>query len=252
MNLRALWIAMAVALGILGSASVAEACSCGGPQPGVPAFTPSPIVFIGTVERLTRPFQQVIELPPTKNPDGSFNLPGAAVLGSYAAEATFRITRWFRGGSAANVVIRGGGSNCDEPFKLGEAWLVYAFERDGVVSTSKCTRTRLLGQAGEDVKYLDGIALGRSQSVLHGKVLRRVTVEGQLALRVPLEQLDIVAQGRGQRVAVKAEQSGSYYLIVLPPGEFEVWGERGGQAITPRTTVELSGNEERWLAFQYD
>jgi hypothetical protein len=104
------------------------------------------------------------------NADGSIS----GGLGVEPPVATFEVAHMFRGRPAPPVVVVGDGTNCDEPFKRGETWLVYARTREGRVTAETCTRTRLRGKAAQDLEYLEGPEQGRRQSIVYGDVLRRI------------------------------------------------------------------------------
>jgi hypothetical protein len=47
---------------------------------------------------------------------------------------------------------------CGFNFKIGQAYLIYAFEQDGLLRTSICTRTMLLSDASDDLVVLGNLA----------------------------------------------------------------------------------------------
>ncbi len=152
-----------------------------------------------------------------------------------------------RGRPARQVVVTGDGSSCDEPFKQGETWLVYARTREGRVTTDKCTRTRLRAEATQDLVYLEGQEQGRRQGTVYGDVLRRILgADGQPALQALFEPLQVIAVGGGRRVETTTDRWGPYQLV-LPPGDFEIWVERAGRAVAPRQTVHVDHGADRRL-----
>jgi hypothetical protein len=215
----------------------AEACSCGGTTSSPANFKHADAVFVGTVIRLEGPKPWI-----RKNPDGSITVGS----GSERSVATFEVGHVFRGPLASQIDIVGSGTDCDEPFKQGEAWLVYATTRDGRVTTHKCTRTRLRVEAAQDLVYLEGQEQGRQQGVLYGDVRRRIVgANGQPALQALFEPLQVVVVGNGRRVEITTDKWGPYQLV-LPPGDFEVWVERGGRAVGARQTVHVDhGSDQR-------
>jgi hypothetical protein len=237
--MRLSWCLVIAGLAGLMHPSPVEACSCGvGSSPPAAALQGLDVVFVGTVAQVEgrKPWSRV-------NSDGSIS----GGMGNGPTIVTFNISRLFRGDSAGQIAVVGDGTSCDQPFKHGEAWLVYARTREGRVTTTECTRTRLLADAGEDVKYLEGIELGRPQAVLHGLVLReRLDAAGHTHGYGLSEPLDVIAAGPGQLFAVKTEERGPYQLV-LPPGDFDVWGERDGQVVTPRTRLRLEKGDETRL-----
>lgn len=219
--------------------SPAYACSCGGaPPPAV--IRGSAAVFVGTVEGVVGP-----QPWSARNADGSIS----GGLGSGPRTATFVVGKVFRGRAQKRVVIPGDGTSCDVPFARGETWLIYASERGGAITTGKCTRTRLLSEAIEDIKYLEGLEQGRTQAAVYGNVHRRIIgPDGRPSLYAPLEPLQVVAVGAGRRFTVTAEKWGPY-LMVLPPGDFEVWVERAGRPVTAVQAVRVSNGDERPISF---
>ena len=137
--------------------SVAEACSCDGTIPSSVAFRTSTVVFVGTVERVdeTKPWSRM-------NPDGSITV----ASDSGPRVVTFAVIRAFRGVAETRIQITGTGTNCDVPVGLEQIWLVYASEHQGGTTATACSRTRLIAQAGEDLKYLEGLAAGRQQGLV--------------------------------------------------------------------------------------
>ena len=235
-----------VALGVLivGCAALvrpssAEACSCGGTVSSSTAFNDADVVFVGTVARFDgpKPWSRV-------NADGSIS----AGLGTEPPVATFEVAHMFRGRPARQVVVTGDGTNCDEPFKQGETRLVYARTREGRVTTDKCTRTRLRAEATQDLVYLEGLEQGRQQGIVYGDVLRRnVGADGQPALQVLFDPLQVIAVGPGRRIEITTDKSGAYQLV-LSPGDFEIWVERAGRAVSPRQMVHVDHASDRRLA----
>jgi hypothetical protein len=105
-------------------------------------------------------------------------------------------------------------------------------------------RTRLYADAQSDLLYLEAIAQNRQQGVLFGYVHRRITdAEGKPALTFVPEALSVVASGAGQRRTAVTDQAG-VFLLPLPPGDFEVWVERGGSVVSPKSPVRV---EDRYM-----
>ena len=234
---------LALAVAIVSMATLvrpapAEACSCGGPVPSSTAFKGAELVFVGTVARLDgpKPWSRV-------NADGSTS----GGPGTGPPIATFEVAHVFRGRAARQIVVSGEGASCDEPFKPGETWLVYARTREGRVTTSKCTRTRLRAEAAQDLVYLEGLEQGRHQGIVYGDVLRRILgADGRPALQALSEPLQVIAVGAGRRVEITTDKWGPYQLV-RPPGDFEIWVERAGRAVAPRQTVHVDHGSDRRL-----
>jgi hypothetical protein len=222
--MRSVLATLVVGVAILALPRQSEACSCGGGLPLSVDVKTSTAVFVGTVETVT----------------GSMPRP---------IVATFLVDKTYRGHVDRRTVVSGGGNSCDIAFAKGERYLVYAREYGGVLLTHKCTRTRPLSAAGEDVRYLDNVATGKPQALVFGDVFRGVTApDGTSAKQALLETLVVVAVSTRERRSVATEQWGPYQ-IVLAPGDYELWIERQGRRVTVPTTLSLRAGEERRLSF---
>lgn len=199
--------------------SAAEACGCGGVVSAVAAFRSADLVFVGTVVRVD----------------------------DRTVTTTFENLHLYRGHGERQVNLAGDRTDCNVAFRRSERWLVYARVQDGRVVTDKCTRTRLRSQAesSQDLAYLDGIERRRPQGVIYGEVFRRVMdARGAPALRAVDEPLQVVATGPTGKVQVTTDNWGPYQLV-LPPGDFQLWVERAGRAVTERQTIHVDDGEEQ-------
>jgi hypothetical protein len=238
MNVRAILGALFTAA-LLTVPSSAEACSCGGTIPSSVAFRASTVVFVGTVERVDPPQRWS-----RTNADGSITS-----LESGPEVVTFAVTRGFRGVAETRVRIKRISGTCDIAFGLEETWLVYASEEGGDITASLCSRTRLLADAGEDLKYLVGLALGTPQGLVYGDVFQQIIgPDGRPAQRALFEVLQVIAVGTAGRFAAVTDRWGPYQ-VVHPPGEFEIWVERKGLPVTAPVAVRISDGDERRIAF---
>jgi hypothetical protein len=224
-----------------GLPSSAAACSCGGPIPSSAQFRSAVAVFVGTVERVDKP-----EPWSRRNSDGSIS----AGLGYGPEVVTLAVTRAFRGVAETRVRLkRISGASCEIPFAVGEAWLIYASQEQGDLRASGCSRSRLVSQADEDLKYLHAAAAGQPQGLVYGNVFRQIAgADGQPAQQALFEPLKVVALGAGRRFAVTTDKWGPYQ-IVLPPGDFEMWVERAGVPVTASVNVRISNGDERRMTF---
>jgi len=218
----------------------AEACSCGGTIPSSVAFGGASAVFVGTVERVDGP-----QPSPSKNADGSID----AGFGSGPEVVTLVVTKAFRGVSETRIRLTRTSGSCDIAFHLDETWLVYASQEQGDLIAGPCSRTRLIAQADEDLKYLEGLASGKRQALIYGDVRRQIAgPDGKPAQQVLFEPLEVVAVGGGRRFAVITDKWGPYQLV-LPPGDFEMWVERASAAVTAPVVVRISDGDERRITF---
>jgi hypothetical protein len=228
-----------VVVGTLWLPTGAEACGCLGTYPSPATFRYSAAVFVGRVVSAGRPPLRLSE-----KVDGSVSV---AVTPFGPPVVMLEVSRVFRGSVRQQAALQITGTNCDFPFAPSQTWLIYAVEEHGLLSTHKCLRTRLVSEATEDLKYLDGLLERRPQAVLSGNVFERTTTpDGALAQRALFETLDVVATGGGQSFRARTDRWGPYQLV-LPPGEFEVWAERAGRRVTPKSTIRVRNGDEQTL-----
>lgn len=142
-------------LGLLVAPAAADACSCVGGTPLCQSFWTTDVVFSG----------EVISIGSTPNPYG----------GQYPAHRLVRlkVLDAFRGGvqGVVEVATGAGGGDCGYNFIQGMTYLVYAHAGKSGLSTSICSRTRVLSQAGEDLAYIRG---AMQQPSAAGRVFGRV------------------------------------------------------------------------------
>lgn len=76
--------------------------------------------------------------------------------------------------------------------------------------------------------------------------------DGQPALQALFEPLQVYAIGPGGRFQVTTDRWGPYQLV-LPPGEFQVWVERGGRPVAGQQTISVEHSAEKrlMLVFEY-
>ena len=218
--------------------SKAHACGCGGTLSSLAAVKAADVVFVGTVSK--------VEFPPSRsrtNADGSVSVSGGFGPSSF----TFDVAHTYQGRPERQIVIANSGTDCDEAFQQNEVWLVYARLHDGKVTTTKCTRTRLRAAASSDLVYLDALEQKRPIGIVYGDVLRRITrADGRPALQGLFELLQVVAVSNGGRTEFTTDPGGAYQLV-LPPGDYDVWVERGGIPVGQKESVHIAGGADRRL-----
>lgn len=182
----------------------ANACQCAGPQPPCEAYWNASAVFVGTVTLSTT----------TKIKESGFE--------STRRLVRFHVERQLRGVDASDVeVLTGlGGSDCGYGFLLGGQYLVYAFRNnEEMLSTSICSRTRLLSEATADLEYTRGLSKAAPGGMILGEVrLRR----GDMWPWQPVQDVRILLQGSNKQVEAKTNRAGKYTISGLPPGVYKV------------------------------
>jgi hypothetical protein len=216
-----------------------DTTGCLGPVSSALAFRASDLVFVGTVANVQQP-----------KPMFRANTDGTTTVSFNTDEprfTTFKVVRAYRGAAEPQLVIAGqNGMSGDINFKEGETWLVYAKEKDGRTTADSCLRTRLrsAAEASQDLAYLEGRERGTRQGVVYGTVHRRILDRsGKPALQALFEPLEVMASGAAGRFRVITDTWGPYQLV-LPPGDFEIWVERGGVPVAPRQTIKVEHGSE--------
>ena len=115
-------------------------------------------------------------------------------------------------------------STCDYDFEVGRAYIVYATRTpDGRWTTSKCTGTKPLEEALEDLDYIASIPLFPPTGRVTGRIERAVLdpddPNGTLA--VPASDVTVALSGEASRLTVTTDESGQFDVQV-PPGEYSV------------------------------
>jgi hypothetical protein len=237
MSARIASLAMLVVVASLWRPAPAAACGCLGTIPTSVAAQRAEVVFVGTVTRIDRP--QPIS---RQSADGSVTVD---VNRAGPNLVVFDIVHVYKGPalSSSEIAVVQGNSSCDLPFQTNEVWLVYGDEGIGGITTHRCLRTRLNSDASQDLVYLKGAEAKRPQGIVYGEVFRHRDGPSDTRLHVLPEPLQVVAANPTQRFTTTTERWGPFELV-LPPGDFEVWVERGQKAVAPRRTVHVENGAD--------
>ena len=158
--------------------------------------------------------------------DGPPLRPGAGRI-PRAVRVDFGDVVAFRGISTptVSVVTAGSGPACGYGFQPGERYLVYASQtEDGkALVTGICSRTRLLAEAAEDLRFLQALSAPRDTGArLYGTINHRERdpATGNWRTRpVP----DAVVAVRGLKGSSDAwTDAQGRYEVTLPPGTYEI------------------------------
>lgn len=186
------------------SAGNALACSCAERAP-CQAYGESSAVFVGTVID-----SRVITTRKDKY------------------ERNRRVVRFsvdtpYRGVTGSEVELRTGmgGGDCGIRFVPTEKYLVYAYENEGILSTSICSRTRSISRAAEDLSYIRGLVTTKPGATISGKVVRIRQNKNSGYENLPLAGVEVAVEGQTNR-EIKTDMKGQFRIEGLPAGAYLV------------------------------
>ncbi len=202
---------LAFAALLLLSARTASACTCVDAGPPCQAYGAFAAVFSG----------RVIEIDSLTIEDGP--------LKGYSQKLVrFAVNQSFRGisGTSVEAITGNGGGDCGYPFKVGESYLVYAYQdpKDNKLYAGICSRTRLLSEADEDLQYIQSLGTALAGGTIYGTVnrLRPVNEETSYQSLGPMSGLRVSVEGSGGKFESLTDSKGEFRLTGLPAGSYKV------------------------------
>ena len=127
--------------------NISSTCDCLQPKSPTEELKIAKAVFVGKVVEVIEP-----DLSKTTR-GGRDNL--IALMEKSSRRIKFKIERTWKGISLDEITVTTPPTSCRYDFKVGERYLVYAYGmRITNLGVSKCTRTRKLQEAVEDLKEL--------------------------------------------------------------------------------------------------
>ncbi len=194
-----------------GSLTQVFACSCLQPQPVCEAFGSAKAVFVGEVIE-GKSAERMSDMIGAKTRDNSF---------------VFKVSQNFFGAEEdKNITILTGFGfgDCGYPFQKGEKYLVYAYEHEGKLYTSICSRTRPAASVEDDFEELKYLLL-TSGAKIDGTVtqyakssLEKDSKQPMTNLKIRLEQLD----GQKKIFDAVTDDKGNYSIRNLSAGKYKI------------------------------
>ena len=204
MNRRLSSVALLALLIVVSDARDARACSCMTGTPLCETLWKTPVVFAGEVIDIT-------DVP------GGFDsrLPENR-------RVTFRVEQSWREDVPREVHVRtgSGGGDCGYPFIKGVRYLVFAHRNGEQLTTTICSPTKPISDAGEDLEYLKTA----SKPSVAGRVFGRVTFQRSDpdAPAMPLKGYALtLSDGRKER-STKTDADGRYEFNGVSTGVYGV------------------------------
>ena len=117
-----------------------------------------------------------------------------------------------------------GGGDCGYAFKLGRRYLVYAYrEEDKRLSTSICTRTRLLTEADDDFAFFRTVPTSNANGLVFGTVGKRnhEWKEGEKWYK-PVADAELTIEGEARQYQAQSDSKGNFRVENVVPGKYLV------------------------------
>lgn len=196
----------------------AFACSCAGtPQP-CESFWKTDAIFTGTVSS-----QSIISV---QRGEGTSRYTTQQVL------VRLSVADVFRGevvGPELEIVTGMGGGDCGYRFEVAKQYLIYASKsvNENRLYTGICSRTRLLSEASDDLKYFYSLPPEGSGSTIAVSVRRYVLpLHDDSRFEItPLPSVKVTVDGGGKHFQGETDQEGQFKFRGLPPGTYRVRAE---------------------------
>lgn len=142
----------------------------------------------------------------------------------YGVLNNFETLKMYKGSSNDYIqIVSGyGGGDCGYRFMEGEEYLIYAYEDDGVFSTSICTRTCHLDDSKVDLVYFKHLPEALSKTVMTGKVSYFVDNTINQYNLPSFKNLRFTIKNDSISYNVNTDSNGVYYIENVLPGNYDV------------------------------
>ena len=217
---------------------------CMGEYSPCTSFRQTPVVFVGRVTSVEESRVQIKRF-------GEMQSRRTGLLAHFAVEEPLKGINQ----KTVDVVTGGGGGDCGYIFREGETYLVYAYKTESEsgsstiaqtiiggrsnmtasLTTSICSRTRLLKNADDDVELLRALKAGKPQTRIFGRVVEYAqaphTYSSSPAYKGPMAGVRITAQNAKRQHKAVTAADGYYRIRGAPPGKYTVtifWPEGYG------------------------
>lgn len=208
-------ISLALAVGL---AEPAWACSCVLMKPCEALWRggdATPTVFEATVVSIER---RTDEAP---QPDG-----GRRIL-SDTTVVHLKDIRNLIGEGATTVETAGNGASCGYTFKVGQRYVIDAFRGTGTLSTSSCSQTKPIEEAGSLLAYIDSLSRPSAGATVTGGVFAETQYSFEpIGRSRGLGGLTVTVDGPVSRSTMSAAD-GAFRFDGLPPGHYRIGVDAG-------------------------
>jgi len=127
--------------------------------------------------------------------------------------------------SEVDVITGWGGGDCGYGFKLGQRYLVYAYreKKSNRLSTSICTRTRLISEAEDDLAFIRALPTSNANGLIFGTVGKRnhEWKEGEKWFK-PVADAELTIEGQVAQYHAESDRDGTFRVENVVPGKYVV------------------------------
>lgn len=205
----------------------AEAVICAGAPGAIASATrAAAAIFVATATHVASSCQS------TTHADGSIGVTCA----SGPRKVDLTINESFKGSQPFRLQVMS-----DYSFAANERYLVFANIGSTGLEISPCSRTRLLSEAAQDLKFLRGANAGLAQAIVYGQIHRQRDSGERYG---PTDLFTVVALADGVRNESESRKYGHFDLVVAP-GRQLIWVEQDGRQLTNPEWFEIKQDEER-------
>jgi hypothetical protein len=128
---------------------------------------------------------------------------------------------WVRASTRPVATLTMDFSSCTFSFKVGQQYLVYAYNRSGKLTTTSCSRTRPLVDAADDLRHLSTMGDPANLGRIYGHITesRRHPAEDRFLDYGPVEGILVSVRGAAFVRNGVTSADGRYEIAGLPAGE---------------------------------
>jgi len=200
---------------LLGFFSSVSGSTCMAPGPVCYEYWKTDVVFVGRVTDISHP----------DFPEGQTSPPATMV--HFSVEEVFRGVKGNEIEIASGIRrlgnLRTSADGMGYSFEIGQRYLVYGYRSttDRWIRASRCSRTRPLAEAADDLKYIRGLSRAQPGANIFGMVFRRGEWI-QDDREGPLKGIRVYARGQGSEFKAVTNSKGEYSFSGLRLGSYKV------------------------------
>jgi len=153
-----------------------------------------------------------------------------------------RLIKSYRGPSAGPIEIFTGNDTGAFPLQKGQAYLIFAYKKGGILNIDNCGNSAELSKAGEAIQQIE-TSVTNMKSASGGDIGGRVVASQDNA---NASGIAVTAKGGGKTYTAVTDQDGRFHIRV-PAGKYTVWPETSRWIVTP---YELSYDNEDHVSIE--